>query len=66
VCVCSEGDRPGLSPEDFQASVATLRSITTKLGLECVELRQRNAEEGTVAEFLLRQRLDAEDFMEVR
>ena len=62
----AEGDKPGLTPEDFQASVATLRSIATSLGLECVQLRERTVEEGIVAEFLLRQKLDSEDFMEIR
>ena len=62
----AEGDKPGLTPEDFQASVATLRSIATSLGLECVQLRERTVEEGIVAEFLLRQKLESEDFMEIR
>ena len=62
----TEGDKPGLTQEDFQASVATLRSIATSLGLECVQLRERTVEEGTVAEYLLRQKLEPEDFMEIR
>ncbi|XP_076447703.1 GTP-binding protein 1-like [Babylonia areolata] len=61
-----EGEQPGLKEEDYSAAVATLHSITDCLGLECVQLRERAAEEGTVAEFLLRQKLDVEDFMEVR
>ena len=62
----TDGEQPGLKQEDFQASVATLRSITESLGLECVQLRERNVEEGIVAEYLLRQKLDSEDFMEIR
>ena len=46
--------------------MATLRSIATSLGLECVQLRERTVEEGTVAEYLLRQKLEPEDFMEIR
>ncbi|KAL8587376.1 GTP-binding protein 1 [Nucella lapillus] len=61
-----EGEQPGLKGDDYTASVATLHSITESLGLECVRLRERMTEEGTVAEFLLRQKLDTEDFMEVR
>lgn len=61
-----EGDKPGLKDEDLHASVATLRSIAESLDLECVLLRERAAEEGKVAEFLLRKRLKSEDFMEVR
>ncbi|BFZ03628.1 hypothetical protein BsWGS_06667 [Bradybaena similaris] len=61
-----EGDRPGLKEDDFNASVATLRSIAESLDLECVLLRERSVEEGKAAEFLLRKRLQSEDFMEVR
>lgn len=61
-----EGEPPGLQPEDFQASVATLRSITAALNLECVTLRERVVEGGTVAEYLLRQKLESQDFMEIR
>lgn len=61
-----EGEPPGLQPEDFQASVATLRSITAALNLECVTLRERAVEGGTVAEYLLRQKLESQDFMEIR
>nr|KAG5704176.1 hypothetical protein BaRGS_009706 [Batillaria attramentaria] len=61
-----EGEPPGLQDEDYQASVATLRSITEALGLECVTLRERTVEGGTVAEFLLRQKLESQDFMEIR
>ncbi|XP_012934958.1 GTP-binding protein 1 [Aplysia californica] len=61
-----DGDRPGLKDDDYQASVATLHSIAQTLDLECVLLREKIAEEGKVSEFLLRRKLDAEDFMEVR
>ncbi|XP_059179653.1 GTP-binding protein 1-like [Physella acuta] len=61
-----DGDKPGLKDEDYVASVATLKSIAESLDLECVLLRERTAEEGKVAEFLLRKRLNSEDFMEVR
>ncbi|KAK7002746.1 GTP-binding protein 1 [Biomphalaria glabrata] len=61
-----EGDRPGLKDEDYQAAVATLQSISQTLDLVCVLLRERTAEEGKVAEFLLRKKLKQEEFMEVR
>lgn len=61
-----DGDKLGLKDEDYVASVATLKSIAESLDLECVLLRERTAEEGKVAEFLLRKRLNSEDFMEVR
>ncbi|XP_071105876.1 GTP-binding protein 1-like [Haliotis cracherodii] len=61
-----EGEKPGLNDPDFQASAATLKSIAETLQMEIVPLRERTAAEGKTAEFLLRKRLDSEDFMEVR
>lgn len=61
-----EGDAPGLSQEDMQASIATLKSIADSLGLEMAQLRERKEGEGLVTEFLLRQSLEFDDFMEVR
>lgn len=66
IYVFLECEKAGLKPEDFQASVATLHSISSSLNLECVMLRERIVEDGTVAEFLLRQKLESQDFMEVR
>lgn len=62
----ADGITPGLKDDDYQASVATLQSIAQTLGLECVLLRERTGEEGKVAEFLLRRKMDSGDFMEVR
>ncbi|XP_022315810.1 GTP-binding protein 1-like [Crassostrea virginica] len=61
-----EGDAPGLSAEDMQASIATLKSIAESLGLEMAQLRERKEGEGLVTEFLLRRTLEYDDFMEVR
>ena len=61
-----EGDPPGLKDDDYKASEATLQSIAQTLDLECVMLRERPAQEGKVAEFLLRRRLTSDDFMEIR
>lgn len=61
-----EGDAPGLSQEDMQASIATLKSIADSLALEMAQLRERKEGEGLVTEFLLRRSLDFDDFMEVR
>lgn len=61
-----EGDAPGLSQEDMQASIATLKSIADSLGLEMAQLRERKEGEGLVTEFLLRRSLEYDDFMEVR
>lgn len=61
-----EGDPPGLKEEDMQASVATLTSIAQTLNYEIAKLRDRHEKEGLVAEFLLRKKLDVQDFMEIR
>ncbi|XP_045213581.1 GTP-binding protein 1-like [Mercenaria mercenaria] len=61
-----EGDPPGLKEEDMQASVATLKSIADSLNYEIVQLRERHEKEGLVTEFLLRKKLDIQDFMEIR
>ena len=62
----TDGNIPGLKEEDYQASVATLKTIAQSLNLQCVLLREKSAEEGKVGEFLLRKKMDAGDFMEVR
>lgn len=61
-----EGDPPGLKAEDMQASVATMKSIAESLNLESVFLRDRMGPEGEIKEFLLRKKVEMEDFMEVR
>ncbi|XP_050391749.1 GTP-binding protein 1 [Patella vulgata] len=61
-----EGDKPGLKDEDMKASIATLTSICESLDLQCVQLRERTAEEGKVCEYLLRRKLESQDFMEIR
>ncbi|ESP04016.1 hypothetical protein LOTGIDRAFT_185412 [Lottia gigantea] len=61
-----EGDKPGLKEDDMKASVATLTSICESLDLQCVLLRERAVEEGKVCEYLLRQKLESSDFMEIR
>jgi GTPase len=61
-----EGETPGLNKEDLDASIATLESMARSLNAECMQLRQRIEEDGTVADFLIRVRADEKDFMEVR
>ena len=62
----AEGEVPGLKEEDLEASVATLQSMAETLDAECVALRHKEAQEGKVAEYLIRKRADEKDFMEVR
>ena len=40
--------------------------MARSLNAECMQLRQRIEEDGTVADFLIRVRADEKDFMEVR
>ncbi|XP_052788264.1 GTP-binding protein 1-like [Mya arenaria] len=61
-----ETDNPGLKEEDMHASIATLKSIAETLDYEVAKLRERHEKEGLVCEFLLRKKLDSQDFMEIR
>lgn len=54
----------GLNDEDMKASVATLKSIAEQLKCEVNHLRYK--ENGSVIEFLIRERKSEEDFTEVR
>jgi GTPase len=55
-----------LSKDDFDASVATLRSIGETLDASCVQLRQREIETRLTAQFLVRKRAAERDFTEIR
>lgn len=57
----------GLDQDEFDASVATLESLATCLNAECVRLRQGRADKGKITgQYLIRQRIDEKDFMEIR
>ena len=56
----------GLSAEDLKASVDSLKLLAEACNADVVLLREKPAEEGTVAEYLVRNRVDENDFMEVR
>merc|ERR1712013_377626 len=58
------GEECGLNEDDMKASVATLHSIAEQLDCELNHLRDKD--NGTVGEFLLREKKDEEDFTEVR
>lgn len=66
VGIAEDGMDNGLTPEEYAAAVATLQSLATTLDADCVELRQRKAEKGQTAQFLIRRRVDSKDFMEIR
>ncbi|CAB3359760.1 Hypothetical predicted protein [Cloeon dipterum] len=56
----------GLAEDEFEASVATLKSLASTLDSDCKELRQRQLEKGLTGQFLVRKRLDEQDFLEIR
>ena len=63
----TEGDSSGLNQEDLAASIATLESLTETCGVEMLSLRKKTAAGGgTVVEYLLRRKVEDEDFIEVR
>lgn len=57
----------GLDADEYAASLATLQSLAATLNADCVELRLRRGEKGTtVGQYLIRQKVDENDFMEIR
>lgn len=56
----------GLSREDFEASVATLQSISSSLGASCTELREKEHDNKFSAQYLVRQIAPERDFTEIR
>ena len=57
---------PGLSQQDFQASIATLLSLSTACNCESTLLRENKVDAGMTAEYLVRARIREDDFAEVR
>ena len=66
VLLCLTQGESGLSPEDFEASVATLKSIADTIGASCVKLRERLINGGMTAQYLVRQQAEERDFTEIR
>ena len=64
---CStDGGVCGLNEEDLSASIATLQSMVQQVDCDLVLLREREAADGKIAEYLIRERAVEEDFHEVR
>jgi GTPase len=61
-----DGSDSGLETEEYAASLATLQSLATTLGADCVQLRQRKGEKGLTGQYLVRRRVEEQDFMEIR
>lgn len=62
----ADGDTNGLHKEDLDASIATLESLSQTCGAEMLLLREKTSAGGMVVEYLLRKKVEDEDFIEVR
>lgn len=62
----TDGSEDGLKIDEYEASVATLQSLAATLEADCVLLRQSKVEQGLTGQYLVRQRLDQQDFLEIR
>ncbi|KJE94417.1 GTP binding protein 1 [Capsaspora owczarzaki ATCC 30864] len=63
----ADGGSSGLTQEQLDQSVATLRQLAIECKADISLLREKQADAGTVAEYLVRRRMDDEsDFIEVR
>nr|CAD7258932.1 unnamed protein product [Timema shepardi] len=61
-----DGDESGLETDQYEASLATLESLSIALDADCVLLRQRKIDQGLTGQYLVRQRVDTQDFLEIR
>ncbi|XP_058126223.1 GTP-binding protein 1 [Anopheles ziemanni] len=61
-----DGSENGLESEEYAASLATLQTLAAVLEAECVELRTRKSEKGTTGQYLIRRKVEEDDFTEVR
>ncbi|CAK9813971.1 GTP-binding protein 1 [Anthophora quadrimaculata] len=61
-----DGSEDGLKEDEYDASVATLQSLAATLEADCVLLRQSKVDQGLIGQYLVRRRLDRQDFLEIR
>lgn len=66
ICCLIDGGDSGLNCDDLKASVATLESIADHLNCDSVLLREKETEDGKIAEYLVREKVVEDDFCEVR
>ncbi|KAH8272893.1 hypothetical protein KR018_008404 [Drosophila ironensis] len=64
--VGEDGSDNGLNPEQFLASIRTLHLLAANIDADVVKLRERKAEKGLSAQFLIRKHIETTDFMEIR
>lgn len=66
VQIIVDGSEDGLKDDEYEASVATLQSLAATLEADCVLLRQTKVDQGLIGQYLVRRRLDIQDFLEIR
>lgn len=64
--IAEDGSEDGLKEDEYEASVATLQSLAATLEADCVLLRQSKVDHGLTGQYLVRRRLDQQDFLEIR
>lgn len=62
----SDGGDSGLDEEDLEASIATVRSLCDQIEADLIWLRERTDTGGKIQDYLIRQRVGEQDFLEVR
>lgn len=61
-----DGGDSGLDDKDMEASIATVRSLCEQIDADLIWLRERTDTGGTIQDYLIRQRVGEQDFLEVR
>ncbi|XP_057320994.1 GTP-binding protein 1 isoform X2 [Microplitis mediator] len=61
-----DGSEDGLKPDEYEASIATLQSLAATIEADCVLLRQSKVDQGLTGQYLVRKRLNIQDFLEIR
>ncbi|KAM9314617.1 GTP-binding protein 1-like isoform 1-T2 [Pholidichthys leucotaenia] len=62
----SDGGDYGLDEKDMEASVATVQSLCEQIEADLILLRERTDTGGKMLDYLIRRRVDEQDFLEVR
>ncbi|XP_054636503.1 GTP binding protein 1, like [Dunckerocampus dactyliophorus] len=62
----SDGGDCGLNDKDMEASVATVRSLCEQIEADLILLRERTEAGRKISDYLIRRRVDEQDFLEVR
>lgn len=61
-----DGSEDGLKEDEYLASVNTLQTLAAELEADCVLLRRFKVDHGFMGQYLVRKKLDQEDFLEIR